>query len=276
MTPATLGLVLFAALLHAGWNLLVKSSGDRLVAVWGVVSVATACSVVVLGIAGLPPREAWPYIVPSGIIHIGYNIALALAYDRADLSVSYPIARGSAPMLATLGGVLFVGDEPGAAGVVGVLLVCGGIIALARARGPANGLGWAIITGLFISSYTLVDAAGVRAGGESIRFLALTFVLQWFGLTAWVIATRGLPLMRTEVRDGGTRLLIAGVGSPLAYLLVLIAARTAPIGLVSGLRETSVLIAVVLGRVLLDEQVGRRHLVAAGVIVTGAIAIAIA
>lgn len=276
MTPATLGLVLLAALLHAGWNLLVKSSGDRLVAVWGVVSVATACSVVVLAVAGLPPQATWPYVVASAVIHVGYNIALALAYDRADLSVSYPIARGSAPMLATLGGVLFLGDDPGASGVLGVLLVSGGIIALARARGTANGLGWAIVTGLFISSYTLVDAAGVRAGGESIRFLALTFVLQWFGLTAWVVSQRGWQRVRDEVVAGGPNLLLAGIGSPLAYLLVLIAARTAPIGLVSGLRETSVLIAVLLGRALLDEPVERRHLLAAGVIVTGAIAIAMA
>ena len=275
MTPAAFGLVLVAAMLHAGWNFVVKDSSDRLVAIWAVVAGATAVNLVVLAVAGLPDRKVWGWIGVSAVIHVGYNLALVAAYDRTDFSVAYPIARGIAPVIVTVAGVALLGDVVAPIGIVGVLLVTASLAVVAYGV-TRNGVGWALATGAFIAGYTVVDGAGVRAGDESLRYLAALFAVQFVPLTLVVVKRRGTATIRQRLFAHPWRLLGAGVGSAGAYLLVLIAARTAPLGLVSGLRETSTAFGVLLAVLFLDEHVSRKHWLAVGLAAFGAAAIAFA
>ncbi|MGI9601242.1 MAG: EamA family transporter [Acidimicrobiales bacterium] len=275
MSASGLALVLTAAVLHATWNFVVKDSGDRLLSSWAIVSVAGLVNVVVLAVAGLPESEALIFLPASMALHVGYNTSLAEAYDRVDLSVAYPIARGTAPLLVTVGGVAWLDDEVAPLGWLGVALIAVGLFALAASRFRARGLHWAFLTGLLIAGYTVVDGAAVRAGDEAVRYLAASFVLQAIGMTVVAQVRRGRPAMSAALHPAPWRLLFAGLAGFVAYLFVLIAARTNPIGLVAGTRELSALIGVALGWRLLHERVTTIQLLGACLSVGGTIAIAL-
>ena len=273
MTATAFGLVIGAAVLHAAWNMVVKASPDRLVAAWCVVVGAAVLNIPVLVIAGLPDPSVRTVIVISAAVHLVYNLTLVAAYERADLAVVYPIARGTAPLLVTILGVALLNDDVGITAGVGVCLVTAGLAVIALGGGQGRGVGWALATGVAIATYTVLDGAGVRAGGEAMRLLASVFVLHAVALTVVVALRRGLvPALGSAAADLRP-VIVGGAGSAGAYLLVLMAARDAPVGLVAGLRETSVLIGIAAGRVILGEQVTARHLLAGTASVIGAVAI---
>lgn len=273
MSVSGLALVLIAALLHAAWNAIVKASGDRLIAAWSVVVAAALGNLPVLAIVGLPSLDVWPFLAASAAVHIAYNLTLVTAYDRADLSVAYPIARGTAPLLVMVGGILLLGDPAVPSGVLGVGLVSAGLAILASER-PIRHARWALATGATIALYTVIDGAGVRANGNAAQFIGAVFVLHAIPLTVIVGRTRGLDAMRVAIRSQPGRLLFAGLASAGAYLLVMIVARTEPLGPVAGLRETSALFGVLIGALLLGEPVSRRHGLAVVVAGIGTVAIA--
>jgi drug/metabolite transporter (DMT)-like permease len=270
MTLFALGLALIAAVLHALWNLLVKASDDQLVAAWTIFAGAALLNIPVLIFNGLPDRAVWGLIAISTLIQVGYVLMLALAYRLGDLSFVYPLARGTSPLLVALAGVAFLGDEITTIGWLGVVTVTVALSLLAWRRADRAGIWAALATGILIAGYTTVDAAAVRQEGAALSVIGAEFVLLAVVLGVIVLGVRGPNAMLGMVRADWRRAALGSVASGGAYLLVMIAALSVPIGLVSGVRETSVVIAVVASRLLLHEEVSRSQLwtvvaVAAGI-----------
>lgn len=275
MSGAALALALGAAFLHAGWNLMVKAGRDRVLSFWAVTLGSAILNVPLLVVLGLPDPVTARYLVATTILHVIYGLLLVAAYERADLAVIYPIARGVAPLLVAVGGVVWLGDVVGPVGWVGIALVSLGIIGLAITAGVGSGVGWALLTGLAIASYTTVDGAGVRAGDEAVRYIGTMFVLTGIVWTGLVLRRRGTVAAVAHVRTNWREVVFGGLGSAGAYALVMVAALLAPLGLVAGVRETSALIGIFGGYRMLREHVSRRHMVAAVVAVTGTVLIAV-
>lgn len=274
MSVAALLLVLAAAVLHAGWNLIVKASPDRLVAVSAQMVLGTVVSLPILVFQEIPFR-AWPYLLASSIVHLGYMLALVAGYDRGDLSVVYPIARGSAPVLVTLGAAVFLDDVPGGWGLVAIGLVVLGIL-MVGLQGSAHGAGWALGTAVFVAGYTMIDGAAVRSLDESLPYTLTVFVAMTAVLLPVALWRRGPKGVATALRTGWRSHLLAGSASVVAYALVLGAARISPLGLVSALRETSVLFGALGGWLLLKEAMGRKRLRGAVLIAAGIVTLVIA
>lgn len=272
MSESGVALVLVAALLHASWNAIVKSQHDRLIGTWAVITSSALVGLPLLAIAGLPELSVWWIVVVSAMIHLGYNLALSVAYDRADLSVAYPIARGIAPLIVTLGAFALLDDSPSMRGVAGVVLVSISLVMLVRSRPTRNTI-WAVVTGLAIAAYTIVDGFGVRTNGDAVQFISAVFVLNAVILTAVVARWRGSGPMRNAVVAQPGRLLAGGAASAGAYLLVMVVARTEPLGLVAGLRETSALFGLAIGSFVLKEPVTGRLWLAVLVGLAGTLAI---
>ncbi len=276
LTPLLMALT--AAVLHAAWNSVVKFSDDRLIAVALITTGSLVVHAPIAVATGWPSLAALPFIAVSSVVHVGYIICLAAAYERADLSVAYPIARGVAPILVTLGGIVFLGDEIALFGYIGVACIVAAVASIALLSGHLDGVGWAVLTGLFIATYSLLDAAGVRTGAnatEGANFVAWLFVTHGLLSTLLVFGRRGSERVLSSLRENWRSVLLAGAGSGLAYLLVLLASRRAAVGLVSGIRETSVLLGVLIGQRLLHERVTPRHLAAAALAATGGLLIAL-
>jgi len=263
-------LILFAALLHASWNALLRVGADRL---WSMtmmcVAVAIASSVIALFLA--PPAPAsWPYAVLSGVLHVGYNLFLVRSYKVGDLGQTYPIARGSSPILITLCALVFAGETLSTNALIGIVLVSGGIISLAfrQRRLAVPSLPYALGTGFFIAAYSVTDGIGARLSGAPMAY------------TVWMCALWGvlMPLVYIGLRDtrslfapcpGVITALIGGLVSLLAYGIVIYAMSHAPMGAVSALRETSVLFAALIGYLFLGESLTVRKVLACVVIATG-------
>ena len=268
-------LVVVAAALHAGWNLIVKASEDRLIAVWAVLAVGGASGAVILVFAGLPEASAIPWLVGSVAVHVVYPLTLVAAYDHADMSVAYPIVRGVSPVLVAIAGVALLDDSISRWGVVGILAITIGVMSLIGGRISPREAVWPLACGVSIAGYTVLDGGGVRAGGESLRFLAAVFFFTTIALTAVVVARRSIARMRRHLSAAVAPTILGGLASAGAYLLVLVAARTSPLGLVSALRETSAAFGVLGAVLVLRESVTMRQIVAVASIVTGASVVAL-
>ncbi len=272
MTPAVAALVLFAALLHASWNAMLKGGRDGF---WGmtVMGIATslACAVA-LPFLPVPARASWPYIAGSALLHVGYNAFLVRAYRRGDFGSAYPIARGSSPLLVTLGAALVAQEVPTLLGMAGIVLVSIGIISLAfRGRQlPETGIFYALGTGFFIAAYSVTDGIGGRLSGSAVSY-TLWMCVIW-GATAlplYKFRRPGAALWQGARATGLAAL--GGVVSVLAYGIVIFAMTVAPMGSVSALRETSVLFAVLLGRIFFGETLTARRIISVLVIAAGAL-----
>lgn len=267
-------LALSAAVMHAGWNLAVKrSTVDRFHALWGQVVLGAAAAAVVLVALGGIRAEAWKWAVLSGVIHVPYTVLLARAYDTGDFSQVYPLARGGGALTAAIGGVVVLGDHLNGWSAVAILVVVVGLFLLiGRAPGPATIA--AVGVAVSIGSYTLVDTQGSRASGVAFYGLATGIV------AAVCISIHGCLSGRhrgfaTAVRREWRPMLVGGLAQKLTYTLVLAAVRLAPVGYVTALRESSVVIAVLLGWRVLGEGQSRRR-AGASVIVLGGVVLLVA
>ncbi|UWE16670.1 DMT family transporter [Herbaspirillum huttiense] len=275
MTLPVIALVLAAALLHASWNALLKSSHDRL----------ASLSLMTLG-AGLgaiplvlwrpwPQPESWFYILLSGLLHTGYNLFLIRAYRIGDFGQSYPIARGSSPLLVALGAAVFAGEQLGIYTVIGIALVSLGIVSLAnlramRRREHLSGPLAALATGAFIAAYTITDGIGARLAGDAIAYAGWLFVADSIPLALLYQYKHGRSPVVLSHKDTWIGL-AGGVMSLLAYGIVIWAVTLAPMGMVSALRETSVLFALLIGTLFLGEKLTLRRVLSCAVIAAGAI-----
>ncbi|MCA1325805.1 DMT family transporter [Herbaspirillum sp. alder98] len=274
MTLAVIGLVLVAALLHASWNALLKSRGDRLASLSLMTIGAGVGAIPLVLMRPLPAAASWWCIILSAILHTGYNLFLVRAYRIGDFGQSYPIARGSSPLLVALGAALFAGEALGWHTVLGIALVSTGIISLANLGALRKGGGQAplaaFITGAFIAAYTVTDGIGARLAGDAIAYAGWLFVLDSIPLTMiYLYHHRRWPIVLGQ-RDTWISL-FGGVMSLLAYAIVIWAVTLAPMGLVSALRETSVLFAALIGWIFLGEKLTARRLLSCLVIAAGAV-----
>lgn len=272
MLTATL-LALAAAVLHAGWNLLVKTSDDRDLAAWAQFLAGSLLFLPVLVVLGPPGADTVPFLLGSGLVHVGYVAALVAAYERGDFSLAYPLSRGTGAVLAAIGGVALLGDHlPWPAwGAIAVVAVGLGLLV---GRGtPTVEFRFALLTGLTIGTYTLVDSAGSRHATDGLSYgITLTVVSAVF-LSVWGLARGRGPALVRSVRPHWRRYLVAGACLTGAYSLVLVAVRFAPVGYVAVLRESSIVIGAYAGWVLLGEALGGRRLRASLVITAGLVAL---
>ncbi|RWR10437.1 EamA family transporter [Paenirhodobacter populi] len=285
MTLASLSLVVLASFFHAGWNLLAKraaSVGPVFVFAYNLIAcVAYAPWVLYLLAQG---RIIWTsagigFVLLSGVIHLAYSLCLQRGYQVADLSVVYPIARGTGPMLSSIGAFLILGETPTGTGLLGLALVVAGLLLIAtqgrlaaftRPGGQA-GLRWGTATGGLIAGYTVVDAYAVKALGIA------PVVLDWFSnlLRFFLLLLLVLTNPRRAIESmRGHWWTAIGVGllSPLSYILVLAALTGgAPLSLVAPMREMSMMVGALMGMLILREKVGPWRLVGCGVLVAGVI-----
>ncbi len=261
-------LALGAAVLHAAWNVRVKRSGDRFLALWGQSAAGGACCLVVLLVVGPPASVAWPYLGASAVIHLGYALALVRAYDLGDFSLAYPVARGGGALGAAVGGWALLDDELRGWSWVAIALVGLGLLTFAPRRASWGPIGGAAVVAVTITTYTLVDSAGSRET-EGISYAMGTFVGLATVVSVWGLATgRGRALAAAWSTSWRSHLW-AGVASATAYALVLAAVRYAPVGYVTVLRESSVLLGPLAGTVLLHEPLGRTRARSAVVVFSG-------
>ncbi len=267
MLTATI-LALVAAVLHAMWNLSVKQSvGDRFIALWGQFFVAGVLAAVVLVAGGGIPARGFVWAALSGITHLPYCILLAKAYGVGDFSLAYPIARGGGALIAGLGGIALLGDTFSPVGVVGMVIAAIGLIALAG-RGASAQVIVALGVAVTIGIYSVVDAKGIRSVDTPL-YAAASFVCLTTTTSVYALATGRRGDMVTAMRLYWRRFVTMGVASGITYALVQIAFQRAPVGYVTCLRESSVVIAAFVGARYLGEGQAARRIGAAVVVVAG-------
>ncbi len=269
-------IVLFAALLHATWNAFIKSGDNKLVETTLLVTGAGAIAAAVLPFVPAPAVASRPFLVASVAIHCVYFSLVAVAYRTGELSFAYPIMRGSAPLLTAVLTAVILGEAIGGGGWLGILLLCAGILWLARdgwrsANSQKHALGFALLNAVVIVAYTIVDGLGARASGNAWSYVLWLFFLNMFPLLAIGFASNARAVLSTPVR-GWVKGFAGGLCSVCAYGLALWAMTQAPIALVAALRETSVLIGTALGALLLKERFGLGRWLAAALITAGAVA----
>ncbi len=281
LTWPIVAVVLCAALLHASWNALIKSGGDK-AADTALITVAGAVVAFPFMLwVGLPNWGAWPYLLASLVIHVGYYIALVEAYRHGDLGLTYPIMRGFAPLLVALGSSVFIGEVPSAASWLGIVGITVGVALVGLAHpGEAlhhrRALLFAFANAALIAIYTTVDGIGVRTNGGAARYVLLLFVLDGFLYPALVWWRRSVAERTELVAYARTRWPMAALGGGAsigAYGIALWAMTRAPVASIAALRETSVLFAAVLGTVLLKERFGLQRAIGTGVILAGVMAL---
>ncbi len=264
-------LLLFAALLHASWNVITKSSGDPLLTLWVVTLTGSVGAGFGTFFVDFPHRDAWPYLVASIVLHFGYQLFLVFAYRLGDLSQVYPIARGMAPCIVAGLAAAFANEVPSRIQLFGLAVTSVAIGSLALDGGGARGRGgvaMAVATGFMIGSYTFVDGKGVRLSGDPFDFIVWMLFLDGLPITLAVLFLRWRRIP-AFLRAGAGPALGGGVMATVGYTIVMWAMSRGGMAHVSALRETSVILAAVIGTRFLGEPFGFRRIAAAVGVVIG-------
>ncbi|MFZ4718542.1 MAG: EamA family transporter [Ilumatobacteraceae bacterium] len=264
-------LALAAAVIHAAWNFVAKrADGDRYLVLWAQFFAGGLIALPLLVgnhlLFGLR-WEGYAWGALSGCVHLPYTVLLAKAYAHGDFSVSYPVARGGGAALAAVGGVLLLGDHLSTLEVLGIAIVVAGLMLLAYGATAPN-VAMALAVAVTIGAYTIIDAKGARIT-ESVAYIFVVFVATSVSNTTFALATGRRAEMATMLRVHGRRAALTGAASLLTYGLVLVAVQHAPVGYVTALRESSVVLAALAGWKLLGEGDHRRRITAAAVVFSG-------
>lgn len=272
MTLTVFCILLFAALLHASWNAIVKASGDKMYAAIGVSGSAALIALVMLPFAPQPALVSAPYLLASCALQVVYTVLVAKTYQVSDMSQTYPLMRGTAPLLVALVSVLILGDSLSTIAWGGIAVICLSILGMAfNGRSQSRkGIWLALLNSGFIAGYTLVDGTGVRIAGSALGYTLWTFFLNGFCLLLWAMLARRQEVSRYLVANW-KKGLPGGIGTMGSYGLALWAMTQAPLAVVAALRETSILFGAVIAFVLLKEKVAGLRIVAACGIAAGAI-----
>jgi drug/metabolite transporter (DMT)-like permease len=270
-----IALVLLAALMHAGWNAIVKTGRDALVSMALIKVPNMAVAAVVLAIVGLPDRACWPYLAGSVLATGFYFYFLINAYRVGDLSLAYPVSRSVAPLLVMGLSLVALGEVPTVSGFVGVTVISLAILIIGMQRRATRqhyqALLWAAAVGVTIAVYTVLDGAGARVSGTPVAYVALLNIC-----TGVLVCTAALRSRREALaealRSDWLRGLVGGVMMLATYTIVVYALTLAPMALVAALRESSVIFAALIGALFLREPFGLRR-VGASVAVAAGIAI---
>jgi drug/metabolite transporter (DMT)-like permease len=288
MPVSALALVIAAAFIHAYWNLLVKRAEGGPAFVW-LFSLASAVlyAPIVIALIVIEPLGygvlEWTLILSSGVLHLLYALALNRGYRVGDLSVVYSVARGTGPLIATLGAILLMGERPSSIGLAGILLIIAGILCIAGVWTPAlyrgseraaKGLTYGILTGLCIAAYTVNDAYAVKVLLVApIMIDYLSKVVRLIFLTPPILSNRSA--LRAEWRSNAKVALGVGALMPLSYIFSLYAMRLAPVSYVAPARELSMLVGAYFGAKLLREGHTRQRLIGTALMVGGILGLAL-
>jgi drug/metabolite transporter (DMT)-like permease len=253
-----LGLVLFAAVLHAGWNAIAKHIPSRLAASTSIGLAYLAAGVVGLLIPPLPAAPSWPYLALSACLQTAYLILLTSSYRLGDFSQLYPLARGLAVVGVSIVSVAVLGEQLSTVQLIGVGVIAGALIALTftgSRSGNRRGIGLAVLTAICIAAYTIIDGLGVRRSGAPLGYAAALFLLQGMTLPLTCLGLSSDPRnLAAELRRHWRLGCLGGVMSLVAYAIVVWAQNQVSLALVAALRETSVLLAGVLGWIVFGER----------------------
>lgn len=258
MSLAVFLAVIGAAVLHAVWNALVKGGSDRLMGMAAIVFGHVIAGILTLPFTPFPLGEAWPYLIFGAFLHFGYHMFLLQSYNLGDLTQVYPIARGSAPLIVAVVSVGVLGVALSLGEMLAVAMIGVGIISLALVR-QADGLRnkraavFALITGCFIASYSLVDGIGARYSGTPTGFFAWLSIINGMMMASFLV-WRSPGTFRKIAVQGKVVMFLGGGASFIAYALVVWAFTQAPIALVTALRETSIIFALLIGVFFLKEK----------------------
>jgi drug/metabolite transporter (DMT)-like permease len=272
--------VLFAALCHAGWNALIKVGLDPLSTTTLIAVGSGLVGLVLLPFAGVPAPAAWPWLIASVFIHLGYFAALIEAYRTGDLGQVYPIARGAAPLMTATATTFIVGEKLGLVGWTGILALVAGVFLLSARGGrelakiDRRAVGFALLTALTICTYSVVDGIGARLALKPGAYVLLLFVGSAMVLVPYALWREGRAVI-AAMRRFWRRGFAGGALQVLSYGTVLWAMTLAPIAIVATLRETSVLFGAIIAVVVLKEPWRAIRIVAALLIVCGLVLIRI-
>ena len=268
-------LVLFAALLHASWNAVVKCSPDKFLDIVLVTSGAAALSALALPFLASPRPSGCGYVAASVVIHVAYFLLTGASYRSGDMSHAYPLMRGAAPLLVALASGPLIGERllPGEWG--GISLICGGILGLllmdnrdSTLSAPATR--FALLNAVVIACYTLVDGTGVRLSGHPVAYTMWMFLLTAPAILLWPVLRRRSDVIR-HLRGRWHFGLVGGACTLGAYILVLWAMTRAPVAMVAALRETAIVFGLAISALVLKARLGWSRPVAAGIILAGVV-----
>ncbi|MBF6328878.1 EamA family transporter [Nocardia transvalensis] len=276
MSPAVLAATLLAALLHASWNAIAHWIPDKTASFTIVNLGGLVCAVPLLFLAAIPDLRSWPYLLGSVALHVTYNCLLMMSYRLGDLSQTYPLARGTSPLVVTVLAAVLLGETSRPGQLAGVLLISAGLACLVfwghrtNPSRPAAVVA-AVATGIMIAGYTTVDGVGVRLSGSTLGYIAWLMTLEQIAVPAAAFAWRGRKLW-DEIRPVWHIGLLGGVLSVFAYGLILWAQTRGALADVAALRESSIIAGALIGTVLFKESFGAAR-IAATCAVTGGIAV---
>jgi len=278
VTPSIVLAVLFAAVLHAIWNSLAHAVSDRLVgfALIGLVDAVGGAALAAAG--GLPPAGAWPFIVASALTHTAYNLFLLASYQLGEFSQMYPLARGTSPWVVALVSIVVLHRALSITELAGVLAVSAGLIGLVLIGGRPGrkdlpALTAALLTGLMISSYTVIDGVGVTHA-PLLAYAGWMFLLQAPPIVMIALIRRRGKLV-AAMRACAFPGLTGGAISLVAYTIVLWAQLSGALATIAALRETSIVFGALIGSVFLGERLGPRRAIAAAVVLGGVVLISL-
>jgi len=279
ISPLVMFAVLGAAILHASWNALLKASPDKALANVGQAIARGAISVAVVPFLPAPAPESWPWIAGSILVHIAYFWLLAGAYRWGDLSFTYPVMRGGAPVIVAVVSVIVFGELLPWAEAAALALICAGVLGFASGlsgsmAGQRRALAFALANAAVIACYTLIDARGVRLSGAAVSYALWFFIGNSVVQVALGVGGRGREVL-LYLRRHAWQAALGGVFTIGAYGTALWAMTQAPVALVAALRETSVIFAALIGALFLGEKLTRSRLVATALVVAGLVALRI-
>jgi len=272
--------VLAAAAAHASWNAMVKVRLDRFASMTLMFIGMGVFALPVLFLVPMPQGVTWLYILASMAFHTGYRWFLVKAYETGDLAQAYPLARGTAPLITTLGAALLLAELPGAVAMLGIGLLSLGTLAMSFKGGdPTAGFGrrtvtYALVTSLFVASYTLSDGAGARSAASATSYIAWLYVLDGLWCLTLALMLRGRRILTVMAPEWRTGALAGGLAAG-SYWVAAWAFTQAPIAAVAALRESSILFAMLISVAVLREAITGWRVVAALLIVAGVVALRI-
>ncbi len=277
MSTLAVTLILASALMHALWNVFVKTGEDRLSAMALVMSCMALGAPLLIVAAPSPAPASWPYLAASVVLNNVYFFLLIEAYRRGDLSHAYPIARGTAPLAVAAGAVFFAGENLSALEAVGIAVISGSIASLVwtgrQGQVAIHGsLFFPVATGLMVASYTLCDGIGVRLSGSPFGYIGWLFLFAAMPILTYTCIVRKGALV-VYLRRRWKRIGLAGGLSFGSYGSAILALSLDALAPVAALRETSVIFAAAIGAKVLGEPFGRRRLLAAAGVALGAVLI---
>ena len=250
--------IILAAFLHAVWNAMVKNEDNKYLAVTAIVLGHVPVSVLIILLTPIPSVESIPFIILSALLHIGYEWYLLSAYRFGDLTKVYPIARGTAPILITIVSLIFLGVALSNFEILGIFIISLGILSLSLqgAKGIKNrsAVIYALVTGFFIMGYSITDGYGARVSNSFLSYMGWSFILNATIFPIILKINNKSEIITKTFKEGKKIFFIGGTLSYIVYGIVIWGFTQAPIALITALRETSIIFALLIGTFFLKEK----------------------